>query len=68
MSRAVRSIWRTPDQDWQAPFRLSEIHFSQDAEWKTLISRYIGAIPLSGDAAKQVISGEFLPRTPSTAP
>ena len=28
-----------------------EISFSQGAEWKALISRYIQAIPLSGDAS-----------------
>src|ERR1700675_4392773 len=39
------------------PLRRLEISFSQGAEWKALISKYIGAIPLSGDAAEQSISG-----------
>jgi hypothetical protein len=42
-----------------------EISFSQDAEWKALISQYIAAIPLSGDAccaATQSMSGGLLPR------
>jgi hypothetical protein len=53
-----RSIWRTPDQDRRAPLRRLEISFSQGAEWKALISTYIGTIPLSGDAceAEQGIS------------
>ena len=61
------SIWRTPDQDRRAPLRRLEISFSQGAEWKTLISKYIGTIPLSGDAscaAEQSISGGPPPRTP----
>jgi hypothetical protein len=29
-----------------------EISFSQGAEWKTLISKYIGTIPLIGDASR----------------
>ena len=43
-----------------------EISFSQDAEWKALISKYIGIIPLSGDgcsAAEQSMSGGPPPRT-----
>src|ERR1700730_3726581 len=39
-----------PDQGRRAPLRRLEISFSQGAEWKALISRYIGTIPLSGDA------------------
>src|SRR6266403_1224004 len=61
-----RSIRRTPDQDRRAPLRRPEISFSQGAEWKALISKYIGAIPLSGDAscaAEQSISGGSPPRT-----
>ena len=42
--------FRTPDQDRQTPLRRREISFSQGAEWKALISKYIGTIPLSGDA------------------
>src|SRR5260221_7258579 len=45
------------------PLRRLEISFSQGAEWKTLISKYIGAIPLSGDAAEQSISGAPLAGT-----
>jgi hypothetical protein len=44
-----------------------EISFSQGTEWKALISKYIAAIPLSGDAAcvaEQRISGAPPPRAP----
>src|SRR5205085_3301180 len=47
-----------------------EISFSQGAEWKALISKYIGTIPLSGDASSapaQSISGGPPPRTVSSA-
>src|SRR6267378_3226711 len=47
--------------------RRDEISFSQDAEWNALISKYIGSIPLSGDAsyaAEHSISGGPPPRTP----
>jgi hypothetical protein len=47
--------------------RRDEISFSQGAEWKALISRYIGTIPLSGDAswaAAQSMSGGPPPGTP----
>jgi hypothetical protein len=40
-----------PDQDRRAPLRQLETSFSQGAEWKALISKYIGTIPLSGDAS-----------------
>src|SRR5713226_3253473 len=56
-----------PDQDRRAPLRRLEISFSQGAEWKALISKYIGTIPLSGDAscaAKQSLSSGPPPRTP----
>jgi hypothetical protein len=49
------------------PFRRLEISCSQGGEWKALISKYIGIIPLSGDvcsAAEQRISGWPPPRTP----
>jgi hypothetical protein len=39
---------------------LLESSFSQGAEWKALINKYIGTIPFSGDAsgaAKQSMSG-----------
>src|SRR5258706_5726526 len=61
-----RSIRRTPDQDRRAPLRRPEISFSQGAEWKALISKYIGTIPPSCDAAcaaEQSISGAPPPRT-----
>src|SRR5260370_40734259 len=48
-----------PDQDRRTPPRRLDTSFSQGAEWKTLISKYIGTIPLSGDAscaAEQSIS------------
>jgi len=41
-------------------FRPLEISFSQGAEWKALISAYIGTIPLNGDEfseTEQIISG-----------
>jgi hypothetical protein len=44
-----------------------EISFSQGAAWKTLISQYIRAIPLSGDAFcadEQSMSAGPPPRTP----
>jgi hypothetical protein len=50
----------------RAPFRRLEISFSQGAEWKALINRFIGTIPLSGDAscpAEQSMSGGPPPRT-----
>jgi hypothetical protein len=48
-----------------APRRLA-ISFSQGAEWKTLISKYIGTIPPSGDALaiEHNTSGDPPPRTP----
>ena len=49
-----------------APLRRLEISFSQGAEWKALISKYIGTIPLSGDPClpKQSISAGPPGRTP----
>src|SRR5271167_2553863 len=55
------------DQRWRAPPGRLEINFSQDAEWKALISRYIATIALSGEAssaAAQSPSGGPPPRTP----
>jgi len=52
---------------WRPPAEILEISFSQGAGWKALISKYIGTIPLSGDAscaAEQSISGGPPPRTP----
>ena len=48
-----------------APRRLA-ISFSQGAEWKMLISKYIGTIPPSGDAlaVEHNASGGPPPRTP----
>ena len=40
-----------------APRRLA-ISFSQGAEWKALISKYIGTIPVSGDALAIEHSGD----------
>ena len=43
-----------------------ETSFSQGAEWKALIRRYIGTIPVSADAsgaAEQTMSGRPPPRT-----
>jgi hypothetical protein len=58
--------FRTSDQDRMAPLRQLAISFSQGAEWKALISKYIGTIPLSGDAfwaAEQNISSGPPPGT-----
>ena len=46
-----------------------EISFSQGAEWKALISKYIATIPLSGDAcaAEHNASGAPSPATVSNA-
>ena len=47
-----RSEWPNPAySDQRALLRLLEIKVSQGAEWKALISNYIGSIPLSGDAS-----------------
>ena len=50
--------------------RRPEISFSQGAEWKALISKYIRTIPLNGDAscaAEQSISGGPPPTPVSSA-
>jgi hypothetical protein len=50
--------------------RRDEISFSQGAEWNALISKYIGSIPLSGDAscaAEQNMSGGPPPKPVSSA-
>jgi hypothetical protein len=39
------------DQARQAPVRQLVISLSHGAEWKTLISKYIGTIPVNGDAS-----------------
>jgi hypothetical protein len=52
---------------YRVPLRWPETSLSQGAEWKALISKYIGTIPLSGDAAcpaEQSILIEPPPRTP----
>jgi hypothetical protein len=59
-------IWRTPDQDRWAPLRRLEISFNQGAEWKPLISKYIGTIPPNGDACAAEQSGSAA--LPPTAP
>ena len=67
MTRAGNFFAPNADQDRQAAVRRLEISFSQGAKWKALISRYIGTIPLSGDAscaAEQSMSAELPPRTP----
>jgi hypothetical protein len=53
-------VRRRLDYARQAPFSRLEISFSQGGEWRALISKYIGVIPLSSDvcsAAEQKISG-----------
>ena len=59
------SFWRTRIRI-RALLRRLEISFSQGAEWKALISKYIGTIPLSGDPClpKQSISAGPPGRTP----
>ena len=52
-----------PNHTGQAPLRRLEISFSQGAGWKALISKYIGTIPLSGDAFEHNASGDPPPRT-----
>jgi hypothetical protein len=50
--------------------RRDEISFSQGAEWNALISKYIGTIPLSGDAsgaAEQSMSGGPPPKPVNSA-
>lgn len=46
--------------------RRLKISFNQGAEWKALIRKYIGTIPLSGDALiiEHNASGDPPPRTP----
>src|ERR1700730_9608273 len=58
--------FQTPDQDRHTRLRRLEISFSQGAEWKALISKYIGTMPLSGDALtiEHNASGDPPPRTP----
>jgi hypothetical protein len=61
------AIWPLPDRDPRASLRHLKTSFSQGVEWKALISRYIGIIPLSDDqpcAAEQSISGAPPPPTP----
>src|ERR1700719_2570895 len=39
------------DQPWPAPLRRLVISLSHGAEWKAHISKYIGTIPVNGDAS-----------------
>jgi hypothetical protein len=55
------------DRDARARLRRLAISFSQGAEWKALISKYIGTIPPSGDgsgAVEHIIAILPSPRTP----
>ncbi len=54
------------NQAWQAPLRQLVISLSHGAEWKALISTYIGTMPLSGDALaiEHNASGDPPPSTP----
>src|SRR4051812_4258407 len=64
---SFRSARRIPDQDGACCPRRPKNIFSQGAEWKALISKHIGTIPLSGEAARaaeQSTSGGPPPRTP----
>src|SRR5882757_812687 len=58
--------FRTPDQDRHTRLRRLKISLSHGAEWKALISTYIGTMPLSGDALtiEHNASGDPPPRTP----
>ena len=52
-------------QDRRVALRCLETSFSQGCKWKALISKYIGAIPLSGDTpctAEQSIAGGCAPK------
>src|SRR5260370_36161434 len=72
ISLSVGKVWhclsrRKWDQDRWASLRRLEISFSQGAEWKALISKYIGTIPLSDDescAVEHIIAIFPPPRTP----
>ena len=58
-------------EDLSALLRRLEISFSQGAEWNALISKYIAAIPFSGDAScavEQSISGGRRQEHPSATP
>ena len=63
-------IAAAPDQGRRTARRRPEISFSQGAAWNALMSRYIGTIPLSGDAcaAEQSISAAPRRERPSAAP
>jgi hypothetical protein len=64
---AVTRWCKTLDDDRRAPLPCRKISFSHGAEWKALISKYIGAIPVSGDAscaAEQSMSGMAPPWIP----
>ena len=61
----LHRLW--PASVTSPPIKRLEISFSQGAEWKALISTYIGTIPLSGDApcaAEQSILDGPAPNTP----
>src|SRR6185369_17252601 len=52
---------------WEQRFCRPETSFSQGVRWKTLIARYIVAIPPNGEAlctVRQSMSGAWLFRTP----
>lgn len=49
------------------PRQRQAIHFSQGAEWKILISPYIGTMPFSGDAPCAVEQGMSI-GLPATIP
>ena len=58
------------DHARRVPFPRLEISFSQGGEWKALINKYIGVIPLSGDvcsAAEQSMSSGPPARTAEVA-
>jgi hypothetical protein len=57
MLRFQGTVFSGDDVEARPLRRRLEISFSQGAKWKALMSKYIGAIPLSGDAAEQSISG-----------
>jgi hypothetical protein len=63
MSEKVRhrSNWRTPDQDWRELLRRLQTSFSQYAECKALISKYIVTIPISiGPLPRTAVSSAMI--------
>ncbi|SIT58542.1 hypothetical protein BQ8794_50644 [Mesorhizobium prunaredense] len=60
----VREVLRTPGHDRWTALRRPATSFSQGAEWKALISKYIIAIPLSAHAS---CGAQIMSASPVTA-